>query len=128
MRSLDRNRPHGRVFPPDDGAVFEQDGAYFDGVGAYLRPTAGAAPTPKGKPAKGEKPKATAKLDSQSEPDPDGDEKDELVAVEDLGWNDLRKLSSKLGGPAGVGIKRENVLAFLTEDGTTHVPRASLGA
>lgn len=127
MRSLDRNRPHGRVFPPDDGAVFEQDGAYFDSEGRFLRgPEAVRAQTPK--PAAGEKPEATAKLDAQSESDPDGDEKDELIAVGDLGWNDLRKLSRKLGGPAGVGIKREDVLAFLSEDGTTHVPRASLGA
>lgn len=27
---LDKNRDHGRVFPPENGAHFEQDGMYFD--------------------------------------------------------------------------------------------------
>jgi hypothetical protein len=35
-RTLDKRRPFGTVHPSFNGAVFEQDGAWFNGEGAFL--------------------------------------------------------------------------------------------
>lgn len=118
MRTLDRKRPYAQISPPEDGAVYAQDDGLFDLEGRLIRTT--GASSARAKPAKA--PPAPPEL---------GDDDDggaDLVAVTDLGWNDLRKLSKKMDGPVGLGIKRADVLKFLEEDGTTHVTRASLSA
>jgi hypothetical protein len=131
MPSLNRTRPYGTIFPPLDGASFEQDHMHFNQAGEFLRlapghPDAGKKPAA-GRPAAPPKPAKNAlPAPPAEEPGKADNGGAELVAVADLGWNDLRRLSAKLGGPKGVGVKRDDVLAFLADDGTAHVAKASL--
>lgn len=53
MAKLDRSRPFGHLQPPRDGAMFYQDGRYFDHHGAEVKRAGMAKP----KPARTSRPK-----------------------------------------------------------------------